>query len=75
MLETELKDMRGELESNRDKIIMHEMNALATVENNGGPVPSYATEVNLQQQQFSNNKSPPFSGNFGRPSAQSNMVS
>jgi hypothetical protein len=48
MLETELKDMRGELESNRDKIIMHEMNALATVENNGGPVPSYATEVNLQ---------------------------
>jgi hypothetical protein len=48
MLEIELKDMRGELESHRDKIIMHEMNALATVENYGGPIPSYATEVNLQ---------------------------
>ena len=40
--------MRGELESQRDKLIMHEMNLLTGVENHGGPVPSYATEVNLQ---------------------------
>ena len=47
MLESELKEMRGELESQRDKIIMHEMNTLVAVENNGGHVPAYATEVNL----------------------------